>query len=179
LLDVIPITPQVLQEIRERILHDTEGKNSQKPQFVNLRNTMLTRLDEWRSLNNLIGDHVDEARGKKVVVVKAGEQSEPSPQLEFNLLEKTAPPNQLEVIWQATQQQLRAQVTEATYNSVLVGTELVYAENGVWVVACRDSLQQETLQIRLHDTVKRALETVTGNKVELKFIEATKEKARL
>ena len=85
---------------------------------------------------------------------------------QINVLE---PPSVNEAIWAETQLMLRRQMTQATYDAVVQGTELVEREDGIYVVGVQTEMAKEWLENRLRDVVQRALSSVVGAPVNIKF----------
>jgi hypothetical protein len=79
------------------------------------------------------------------------------------------PPSVDEAIWSETQSVLRRQMTRATYDAVIQGTELLGREKGIYVVGVQSKMAQEWLANRLHDVVQRALSNVLGVAVTIEF----------
>ncbi|MBN1995813.1 MAG: hypothetical protein JW953_24215 [Anaerolineae bacterium] len=74
-----------------------------------------------------------------------------------------------EAIWSETQSMLRRQMTQATYNAVIQGTELVGHEKGVYIIGVQTEMAKEWLDNRLRDIVQRALSSVVGKQVQIEF----------
>jgi hypothetical protein len=80
-----------------------------------------------------------------------------------------SPPSVDEAIWSETQLMLRRQMTRATYDAILQGTELVGRENGVYIVGVQTEMAKEWLENRLRDIVQRALSSVVGTSIKVEF----------
>lgn len=80
-----------------------------------------------------------------------------------------APPSVDEAIWSETQLVLKRQMTKATYNTVVQGTRLLRRDEGMYVIGVQSEMAHEWLENRLQDIVKRALSSVVGTTVKIKF----------
>jgi hypothetical protein len=74
-----------------------------------------------------------------------------------------------EAIWAETQTMLRRQMTRATYDAVIQGTELVRRENEVYIVGVQSEMAKEWLENRLREIVQRTLSSVVGMPVKVEF----------
>jgi hypothetical protein len=80
-----------------------------------------------------------------------------------------AVPSVDEAIWAETQAMLRHQMTRATYDAIIQGTELVRRENEVYIVGVQSEMAKEWLENRLREIVQRALSSVVGMPVKVEF----------
>lgn len=180
LLEVRPITPEILDEIRQRIYRDTGPANSPRPKYVALRQYALSRLDSWTSLNQLIDEQVEISRGKKIHIVKASEQqmaldlgmNEPADSVNPNghQLVTESPETQL---WRKVQDELKATMTAATYNAHIADSCLLNIEETeagqIWTVAVVEN-SRGWLEERLANLVTKAASLVAERPVQLRFV---------
>jgi hypothetical protein len=80
-----------------------------------------------------------------------------------------APPSVGEAIWAETQLVLQRQMTRATYDAVVQGTQLMEHDSGVYIVGVQSNMAKEWLENRLRDVVQRALSSVIGVSVKVQF----------
>jgi hypothetical protein len=87
-----------------------------------------------------------------------------------------SPRQELDSIWQRTLDQLRLQMTRATFDTWLQDTQLI-ARNGEFsTVAVKNKAAQDWLQNRLYDTVQRTLSDILDDQpVEIEFQVAERE----
>ncbi len=78
-------------------------------------------------------------------------------------------PSAGEAIWAETQLVLRRQMTQATYDAIIQRTKLLGRQDNVYVIGVHSEMAKEWLENRLHDIVSRALASVVGAKVQIKF----------
>jgi hypothetical protein len=79
------------------------------------------------------------------------------------------PPSVTEAIWAETQQALRRQMTQATYDAIIQRTVLLQYVGNQYVVGVHSDMAKEWLENRLHDIVQRALSNVVGRPVKIEF----------
>ena len=75
-----------------------------------------------------------------------------------------------EAVWSETLNVLRGQMTKSMFNSVMQGTRLVDAEDGVYTVQTGSTMAREWLDNRLKSVVLRALNSVVGSAKEVRFL---------
>ena len=80
-----------------------------------------------------------------------------------------APPSVDEAVWSETQAMLRRQMTRATYDAIIQGTELLGQENDVYMVGVQTEMAKEWLENRLGEIVQRTLSNVVGMPVKVEF----------
>ncbi len=108
--------------------------------------------------------------GKKdVVATEKPVQKPPGTQMPMMPMDSLAPPSVDEAIWAETQLVLRRQMTQATYDSIVQGTKLLRREKGVYVIGVPSEMTREWLENRWHDIIQRALSSVVGAAVKIKF----------
>jgi len=73
-------------------------------------------------------------------------------------------------IWQATLGELQLQMTKATFDTWLKNTSLISYEDGTFIVGVHNTYAKEWLENRLLSTIKRALTSIVGRSVEVKFV---------
>jgi chromosomal replication initiator protein len=76
----------------------------------------------------------------------------------------------LKKVWDAALGDIQLQMTRATYDTWMKGTELVSSEDGTYVVSTPSPYAVEWLQNRLRRMIKQTLERHLGQPVALKFI---------
>lgn len=74
-----------------------------------------------------------------------------------------------EAVWSETLNVLRGQMTKSMFNSVMQGTQLVGAEDGVYTIQTGSAMAREWLDNRLKNVVLRALNSVVGSVKDVKF----------
>jgi hypothetical protein len=75
-------------------------------------------------------------------------------------------------IWQKTLDQLRLQMTRATFDTWLQGTGVVSTEADHYQIAVKNEMAQEWLDKRLHETVQRTLKNFAGEAATVEFVVA-------
>ena len=81
MLDPQPITLEQLEKIRQNVLDATGGVRPRKPRYPHLRATILKRLDNWQSLNDLWDEHAQDAK-QAITIIKASELQQTLPGFE-------------------------------------------------------------------------------------------------
>jgi chromosomal replication initiation ATPase DnaA len=72
--------------------------------------------------------------------------------------------------WQAAKSELELQMTKATFNSWLSSAELVGVAGNEWQIAVRNDAAREWVENRLAQTISRALASIIGHPVALRFL---------
>lgn len=72
-------------------------------------------------------------------------------------------------IWQDSLQELRLQMTTATFNTWLADSRLVHADDADLVISVRNAYAADWLQHRLIDVVERIVTAVAGRKYNITF----------
>jgi len=80
MLDPQPITPEQLEKIRQNVYATTGGVRPRKPKNAHLRATILKRLENWQSLNDLWNEHLDAKQA--ITIIKASELQQELPGFE-------------------------------------------------------------------------------------------------
>lgn len=80
-----------------------------------------------------------------------------------------------EKTWKTTLGELELQMTKATYNSWLKDARLVEVQDDCYVIAVRTESALDWVENRLRDTILRALSSVAGRPVQLRFLVAGQE----
>jgi hypothetical protein len=75
-------------------------------------------------------------------------------------------------IWQKTLDQLRLQMTRATFDTWLQGTVVVSNVADHYQIAVKNEMAQEWLDKRLHETVQRTLKNFAGEAATVEFVVA-------
>ncbi len=73
-------------------------------------------------------------------------------------------------VWKDALGQIKLQMTKATFDSWVKGTQVVGAKNGTWVVGVKNNRAKEWLENRLGETITRTLGNVVGKAVEIEFV---------
>lgn len=81
-------------------------------------------------------------------------------------------------LWSIALQELRLQMTTATYNTWLVDTAVVEQSDDELVVAVRNAYAADWLQHRLIDTITRIVASIAGHAIPVRFIVAGGENVR-
>ena len=81
-------------------------------------------------------------------------------------------PHSAEELWQTTLEELRLQMTRATFDQWLLGSTAVPEASTALclTVAVRNQYAQEWLTHRLHNVIVRTLSSVAGYRVQLRYI---------
>jgi len=79
-------------------------------------------------------------------------------------------PGNAETLWRAALGELQLRMPRATYDTWLKDSDLVAYEDGAFVVGVPNAYAKDWLEQRLHGLVKRVLESIAGQTVELRFI---------
>lgn len=83
----------------------------------------------------------------------------------------TQPRQPLQQIWARALEQLQLQMTRATFEAWLKETALISIEaNNVYVVETKNGFARDWLENRLSSTIQRALASIAGTDVTLKFV---------
>jgi hypothetical protein len=81
-------------------------------------------------------------------------------------------------IWHRVLDQLKLQMTQATFDTWLKETMLISVDaDNVYVIAVQNSFAKDWLENRLFNTIQRTLADIIGTAVSLKFVEGTPEDA--
>jgi hypothetical protein len=75
-----------------------------------------------------------------------------------------------EQIWQAALGEMQLQLTTATYNTWLARARLMSFDGGMFTIGVHNKFAQEWLENRLDGMVKRALRSICGTTVDVKFV---------
>jgi chromosomal replication initiator protein len=75
-----------------------------------------------------------------------------------------------EQAWQATLGELQLQMTRATFDTWVKDTRFLAQEDGIIFITVPSAYAKDWLENRLYATVKRTLESVIGNSVEVRFV---------
>jgi len=100
-------------------------------------------------------------RSSQQTLVYAGETDASVPDVFQTSLE--------EVVWAEALEVLQGQMTRATFNSVMQGTQLLGLRDEVYVVQVATAIARDWLDNRLKPVVERALSTVIGTSVRVEF----------
>lgn len=75
-----------------------------------------------------------------------------------------------ETAWRVTLGELEMQMTTATFNTWLKDAQLLTVQEDTWTISVRNDFARDWLQTRLHETIRRTLQTISGNKnIKLTF----------
>jgi chromosomal replication initiator protein len=77
---------------------------------------------------------------------------------------------QAEQAWQAALGQLQLEMPRATFDTWLRGAALLTHEDGEYVIGVSDAYRKDWLENRLLGTVKRALSSIAGRSVDVRFV---------
>lgn len=77
---------------------------------------------------------------------------------------------QADQIWQTALAELQLQLTGATYDTWLGTSSLVACENGLFTIGVQSDHAKAWLENRLHGTIKRTLDGIVGQPVEVQFV---------
>ena len=75
-----------------------------------------------------------------------------------------------EAAWKATLGELELQMTRATFNTWLRGARLVDYSEGTFVIGVKNDYARDWLEKRLHLTIQRTLQSVSGEGAGLRFV---------
>ena len=84
---------------------------------------------------------------------------------------------QRDALWTRALNDLKLQMTRATFDQWLKETELLSTTNQVWTIAVRNEFAQAWLENRLADAIRRTASQLAGHPVELEFIPRPSEPA--
>lgn len=73
-------------------------------------------------------------------------------------------------IWTETKQQLRLQMAQATYDSIIAQSHIHQVNGEVWTIAVANHMAKEWLDNRLRPTVQRTLSNIATGPVTVEFI---------
>lgn len=88
----------------------------------------------------------------------------------FGAVQAPPAPDPLTETWQKIKNELRNQLTQATYSQNIADTRLLSTQDGVWVIQCASLFEQDWLQHRLNGTLTRTITQVMGQEVALQFV---------
>jgi DNA-binding MarR family transcriptional regulator len=114
-------------------------------------------------LKRVIKTQLAEAESVAVEPLQFSQQLPPEPQPDEPIDELTA-------IWSETTDTLARQMAKQTFDANLLDSRLISAEDGLYVIEAQTALAAEWLAGRLRAVVKRALEGVVGESVDIEFI---------
>jgi chromosomal replication initiator protein len=75
-----------------------------------------------------------------------------------------------EQTWKATLDQLRLQMTHATFNTWLKNARLVKCENNTYIIGVKNNYAKDWLENRLLSTIRRTLSNTAGGSVQVDFV---------
>ena len=78
--------------------------------------------------------------------------------------------SEYEALWVRVLEELRLQMTRATFDTWLRGTRLVAQEGDAWTIAVKNGFALDWLSNRLAATVERAASRITEREVTVRFV---------
>ncbi len=73
-------------------------------------------------------------------------------------------------LWEKVKEQLKLQMTQATFNAWLSNTQLISTENDIWQIAVKSEAAKEWLENRLYKAVSRTVANILNHPVEIEFV---------
>ncbi len=77
-------------------------------------------------------------------------------------------------VWEAARAHLQVQMSRADFNTWLRDATLIAYEDGVFIIGVPNAFVKEWLRNRLHNTIKRTVERVAGQSVEITYVVNTR-----
>lgn len=81
-------------------------------------------------------------------------------------------------VWAATLDQLKLEMTRATFDTWLRGTHAQSGEGGEYVIGCQHAYAKDWLEGRLNTVILRALKRIVGGPVTVRYVVLTGAKAQ-
>jgi hypothetical protein len=75
-----------------------------------------------------------------------------------------------EKVWELTLGQLQLQMTQATFDSWVKGSQFISANNGTWQIGVKSAFAKDWLENRLLSTISRTVSGIAGSPVQLEFV---------
>lgn len=156
LLDVAPMSPAVIEQIRERVEADT--KNGK---YADLRKQVMERLDNWKSLDMLIGEAIHERRSIEIITASEAQAALPlpepaAPSTNGNGSQPPAAEPPHAAAWRGVLERAKTQLPRATFDNWLAGTELVEIDGNTWRIGT-DAQGKDMIQGRMLPILERCV----------------------